>query len=809
MWNNLTSAVQAMGNVFLTPDLVELNQNIEDARRAVAVIPDGPAQLDLLGNLLGVRYSRLGREADLDASIQFARRAIHVTPASDPSRNRYRSNLAVGLGGRYASTGNLADLDEAIQAAQEVVDSTLQNDTDWSNYANNLAAHLKSRYSQTGSTADLDKAIRLWRKAIEVAAANHTPQAITANNLAIALRTKYSLSGNEGELDEAIQVTRRVLDATKADDPDRARRLNNLANCLGDRYAKKGTTIDLEEAIESAHEATALIPEDHLDRNTYLNNLGVLLGDMYTRTGSLDALNEAIEIGRKTIVATPKGHPNRPGRLNNLGIQLRYRHAQTQKVKDLDECIRLLREALTVIDPSHPDWAQWSDNLKVLLGDKYQQKNELQTPPEAVETTQPTVVALSHNTSDKAAYLNIVADRLADHSLQMETTNDPPATILSYQSALHQSEPQSSPSSDQSLTKIDLTQAVPPPPHSKSDGSVTLVDTSLLSLNHQSLSAEATLVDFAASLTRPKAYTIPNYQTPGSTQKYNQGDAESIASRDDVSKAESSYSMLANQETAADVIAKALLHDSESVSIYNMALARIGRERLLRNNRRLLQGLSKDLNKSQLLPSELMATRFLGRQRGSQLVSAAICYELSTSEINLQSRLETTKDEKIMLDRFLSDIDFATEHVADDGMAVPEQSFTFDDDGDTRSDDDNYDVADQLRKLEATVGFIKSGKPFQDYKQNLHQWLDPSSPYKAARYYATGIRHTQLMNGKIESSSSETSWILNNNALRHLAFTLSIPLLVHKITQLISLSTAHPAVLEGRIRVHWTMVRCI
>ena len=445
MWNVLRSVLQTVGNTFLTPEMLELNNKIESARNAIQDAPHDPLQLDLLGNLLGVRYSTLGKRNDLEESIQFAREAINAASAGDRGRSRYLNNLVVGLGDRYLKTGSVSDLNEAIETAEAVVNSTSTNDPAWPKYANNFAAQLNSRFSQEGSAADLEKAIKFWRKAVEVSARLQSPQEIWANNLAIALGAKFQLSGEQNDLDEAIQITRSVLDRTAADDPHRARRLNTLSNRLADRYARTRAVLDLEEAFEKAREAAALIPDNHLDRKTYLNNLALLVGDMHTRTGSLEALDTAIDIGQKILKMTPKNEPARAGRLNNLSIQLRYRYSQKKAtdgsdkgaLADLDESIECLREAVSLAGPKHPDRAQWLNSLGVPLGDKYKDTKDISVLQESIKITQEAVAILPKNHADRAAYLNTLGDRLADRYSETGTTEDLLAIISSYRSALY------------------------------------------------------------------------------------------------------------------------------------------------------------------------------------------------------------------------------------------------------------------------------------------------------------------------------------------------------------------------------------
>lgn len=379
------------------------------------------------------------------------------------------------------------------------------------------------------------------------------------------------------------------------------------------------------------------------------------------------------------------------------------------------------------------------------------------------------------------------------------------------------------------------------PPESIANGSVTLVEPSVFSAQHQAFSTDATLVNDDSSIIRPATFTVLDYQSHSHVQKYQAEDLHSIVSRDDVSQAGTTASMLAYQDAATDIIAKALLDDEELVGIYNDAIKRVGRERFLRNNRKLLQGLSKDLKTSQLLPSELMATRFLSRQQGSQLVCAAICCELAASETGLQSRLEPNENKKMMLERYLYDIDHSIQPgdsdpapEGDDSPVEADDTFSFSGDSDDMVDEgfDEENEQPGREKLKATVGFIVSGEPFQAYKQRLYEWLQYPLPGTTGSESKTPIGkdapsgHSAINSKQAESIFTVTSTyrahlaegvsnlnylqiaaILTADTLHDIASVLALPLLVHEIMQSIPLQREEIVVPKGRTRVIWKAVR--
>lgn len=271
----------------------------------------------------------------------------------------------------------------------------------------------------------------------------------------------------------------------------------------------------------------------------------------------------------------------------------------------------------------------------------------------------------------------------------------------------------------------------------------TLVDPSVFSIKHHTSSAEDTLVNEDTSTTQTASFTMFNYQKSFSgVEEDDRADVESLLSGDDISQAETTASMMAYQYAATDIIARALLDDRELSRTYLEAIGRVGQGRFLRNNRRLLRWLSKDLKTSQTLPSEHMAIRFLGRYRGSALVCAAICHDLVGAKIDHQeqSQLEPNEDKKLMLNRFLDQMD-STEQ---SGFLEPSQDRDYqdappsdDDDSDITSSDDENDgdhfEGKETEKLEATVNFLVSGQPFQLYKRRLHEWLHPPSVAHASK----------------------------------------------------------------------------
>ena len=389
--------------------------------------------------------------------------------------------------------------------------------------------------------------------------------------------------------------------------------------------------------------------------------------------------------------------------------------------------------------------------------------------------------------------------------------------------------------------------------------------------NDEEERASATLVNSDAPDMEVTSFSMYDYQkslmeSPGD----NNTDVESIVSTDDISQAETIASMVAYQQAATDIIKEALMGDDELSETYQEALERVGRDRFLRNNCKLLQRLSKDLKTSPLLPSEHMAIRFLGGHRGSQLICTAICHDLAGVEIGHQKQLQLdpNEDKKTMLNRFLDNMDSAEQSGGFDMTQVLPKYENDNDDATGSDDEGDKDFEEHgIETLEATVKFLVSGPPFQVYKQRLREWLHPPLLAHVSKQY--GAQHTGFSPKDIASVSELTNPTDTTNVLttgdtsfhhgdhhcnragcrlsevqeaassilpaekdesghflslkklqgintslqaEHTThdpvFSLSLPLLVDKILQKLPLPVMEPAVPRGMVRVYWDSVRC-
>jgi tetratricopeptide (TPR) repeat protein len=273
-----------------TGSVVDLEEAIPFSRKAVETAQNQTIRviaLSTLSTVVGGRFSRFGKTADLEEAIRVAQESvIMATECNHPLRATMLYTLADRLGDRYWRSGAIADLDEAIRAAQEAVEALPAGHPDEAAMFNCLGIFFGDKYMRTRMPNDLDQAIQYGRNVIKVTPNNHPRRTERLGNLAIRLRDRFLRTQAMADLEESITFCREAVCKTQMNHPDRARCLNNLSVPLGHKYLVTDSMNDLQEAIKVLEEAVGVTPDDHIDRATYLNNLGDRLGERYKRTGS-------------------------------------------------------------------------------------------------------------------------------------------------------------------------------------------------------------------------------------------------------------------------------------------------------------------------------------------------------------------------------------------------------------------------------------------------------------------------------------------------------------------------------------------
>lgn len=247
----------------------DLDTSIGLHQRALA---DGdPGQIEAsarslagLTDSLGLRASRTGAAADLDAVIAAARAAALAAPAGHPESGIRLSNAAVWLWERFNARHNGTDLDEAAELARAAVRAGLPDDADRPVRLLNLAAILTERFQRSGERADIDDAVTAATSAVEAMPVGYAGRAAALGNLIGARNHRYRLSQDLADLSAAIAASDAVLPELPVDEPEREKCVANLAGVLRMRYEHTRSTADLNDAITRIEAAAGLGPQDHV-----------------------------------------------------------------------------------------------------------------------------------------------------------------------------------------------------------------------------------------------------------------------------------------------------------------------------------------------------------------------------------------------------------------------------------------------------------------------------------------------------------------------------------------------------------------
>ncbi|MEU9118302.1 CHAT domain-containing protein [Streptomyces sp. NPDC048506] len=249
--------VQVLRSVLNQPDadMEELRQALGTQLDAfVKLSPPRGSELSTLAGAYLRRFEHDGGDADLDAAVAAARRAIEVTPPEyNDERCTHIQTLGMTLLRRYQHTGNRADLDRAIDLGRRglALARRMTSSTDAQLTAlGALCNRLRTRYLLVRDASDLDEAITSGTEALAL-----TPDGrIESNsrlNLALALWTRSELRDDLTDLDAAIDHAEAVVRALHASSPRRTSRLLTLAHMLAARNERGGPRSRVNDADRS------------------------------------------------------------------------------------------------------------------------------------------------------------------------------------------------------------------------------------------------------------------------------------------------------------------------------------------------------------------------------------------------------------------------------------------------------------------------------------------------------------------------------------------------------------------------------
>ncbi|KAJ7460582.1 CHAT domain-containing protein [Mycena latifolia] len=371
---------------------------IEDLDRALNLMRELLVDLDsgrfdyvnIVGQILRLRFEALDEVDDIDESVLYYREAISLLPTVDEHRrsacaHMVHTGLAATYSSRFRAFARLEDLESSI--AQYVLAVALgpQSDGNYANSVSGLASALVTRFKHQGELNDLRTAVALIRRAFNLLDETDTQRISLTFTLANTLWECFEQSGDLDELDEAIALFRAVIAVRAEDHPQMVLAIANLATAHRSRYERLNDIEDLSSAILLHETALTLLAEENPSRATVLNNLGIALMTRFEKMGERRDLEKGLECYRDALAIRGPGNPHRPMALMSMGRGLLEAFNDTGRIEELDEGIAHYREAITLLPEGHRHQTVALGNLATLLSNRFTVLEQAPDLEEALE----------------------------------------------------------------------------------------------------------------------------------------------------------------------------------------------------------------------------------------------------------------------------------------------------------------------------------------------------------------------------------------------------------------------------------------
>ncbi|KAF9768559.1 hypothetical protein IL306_014158 [Fusarium sp. DS 682] len=270
--------------------------------------------LDILGNVLEIKWSRDHILGDLEDSVRASKAALALVGPEDKKHQLLLSNYAGHLELRYAVTKQRRDITEAIRLCWEIYNAS-ETDIERARAAVNIASKLIARATTASSSTkdDVEQAINLFRIALQLTPPNLPERWSRLRNMSIALALKAEkVPGNSREtLQEALSYGRQALIAVSPMSPERESLINNLSSVLQALYVTVNDPQDrnlaeIEESIHWTREAMIIYEQGHATSDfrrsiSVWNDMVAQLAERiflkYQQTNCLDDAEEARKLG--------------------------------------------------------------------------------------------------------------------------------------------------------------------------------------------------------------------------------------------------------------------------------------------------------------------------------------------------------------------------------------------------------------------------------------------------------------------------------------------------------------------------------
>lgn len=294
----------------------DLEAAVDTARRAMAKARHGSTRWSqcaaTLGTILRARFERWGDRADIDESIACHSRALQVVGLESFRAPSLVTNLANALWSRYLRFGSWSDLSQAADLHRMTADAFDMG----ASARNNYALVLRDMYEYTGELGYLEDAATT----ILAAAADPQVDVPIMNTLALVMFTRHRHTGDLRDLDLIIELLVPVLDV--ATGRDRAICFQNLGNALMERHLATGDLDDLEKGVTAHASAVRVLPHDHPARPAHLDDWASALLLRWRATKGAGDVAKAVEIRENLLDSVAADDSERVKFLNNLGLAL-------------------------------------------------------------------------------------------------------------------------------------------------------------------------------------------------------------------------------------------------------------------------------------------------------------------------------------------------------------------------------------------------------------------------------------------------------------------------------------------------------
>ncbi|KAI1192332.1 CHAT domain-containing protein [Nemania serpens] len=339
-------------------DLELMVQSLEDAVKESELVNEVTHAIHLrdLAEGLATRFEWLGRQSDLDRSLESANKSLEKIPETHPQYVLHLITRGRALMGRATHTSSADDFNSAIDLLEQTGKRLPEKHPKRAVCLNNLATALGLRSLLLGTTDDLNAAVQAAMSAIKVFSGDFPGKAVCLTNLGQILTQRFSRAGWDDDIDIAIETHAKALELTARSHWRYIAILENLSSALLMRFQKHHHTQDLQEAVKHSRQTLELCPKTSPERARYLANasrtllaLAKLGGDTSIEDPVVakGILDEATKHGQEAArLSVGDESQSRPEILLNYASCLATRFKRSKKPSDRQTAVEVYEDVL-------------------------------------------------------------------------------------------------------------------------------------------------------------------------------------------------------------------------------------------------------------------------------------------------------------------------------------------------------------------------------------------------------------------------------------------------------------------------------